>query len=91
MEDRAVAAGVPTRVDGRRRRVLFAPDAEQDWAWITPGAVVGTLLWVVVSLLFKVYVANFADYNRPTARSAESSCFSCGSTSQVSRSSWVRR
>lgn len=41
----------------------FAPDAEQDWAWITPGAVVGTLLWVLVSLAFKFYVANFADYN----------------------------
>ena len=41
----------------------FAPDAEQDWVWITPGAVAGTLLWVIVSLLFKVYVANFADYN----------------------------
>ena len=40
----------------------FAPDAEQDWAWITPGAVVGTLLWVIASLLFKFYVANFADY-----------------------------
>ena len=41
----------------------FGPDAEQDWVWITPGAVVGTLLWVIVSLLFKFYVANFADYN----------------------------
>jgi membrane protein len=41
----------------------FAPDAEQDWVWITPGAVVGTLLWVIVSLLFKVYVTNVADYN----------------------------
>ena len=41
----------------------FAPDAEQDWTWITPGAVLGTLLWVVVSLVFKFYVANFADYN----------------------------
>lgn len=41
----------------------FAPDAEQDWVWITPGAVLGTLLWVLVSLAFKLYVANFADYN----------------------------
>jgi membrane protein len=41
----------------------FAPDAEQDWVWITPGAVLGTLLWVIASLLFKFYVANFADYN----------------------------
>ena len=41
----------------------FGPDAEQDWVWITPGAVLGTLLWVIVSLVFKFYVANFADYN----------------------------
>jgi len=41
----------------------FAPDAEQDWVWITPGALLGTLLWVVVSLGFKFYLANFADYN----------------------------
>ena len=41
----------------------FAPDAEQDWSWITPGAVVATLLWLVMSLLFRVYIANFTDYN----------------------------
>jgi membrane protein len=41
----------------------FAPDAEQDWVWITPGAVVATLLWVLVSLGFKFYVARFTDYN----------------------------
>ena len=41
----------------------FAPDAEQDWAWITPGAVAATALWLVISLLFKVYIANFTDYD----------------------------
>lgn len=40
----------------------FGPDADQDWVWITPGAVVATLLWLVISLLFKMYVANFTDY-----------------------------
>jgi membrane protein len=40
----------------------FGPDAEQDWAWITPGAITATLLWLVISLLFKFYVANFTDY-----------------------------
>ena len=28
----------------------FAPDAEQDWVWITPGSVLATMLWVVASL-----------------------------------------
>ena len=41
----------------------FGPDADQDWAWITPGAIVATILWLVVSLAFKLYVANFTDYN----------------------------
>jgi membrane protein len=40
----------------------FAPDAEQDWVWITPGAVAATLLWIVTSLAFKFYAANFTDY-----------------------------
>ena len=40
----------------------FGPDAEQDWAWITPGAVAATILWLLVSLIFKLYVANFTDY-----------------------------
>jgi membrane protein len=41
----------------------FGPDAEQDWVWITPGAVLGTLLWLLVSLAFKLYIARFTDYN----------------------------
>ena len=41
----------------------FAPDAEQDWEWITPGAVVATVLWLIASLAFKFYVASFANYN----------------------------
>jgi membrane protein len=41
----------------------FGPDAEQDWAWITPGALIATVLWLLVSLAMKFYVANFTDYN----------------------------
>jgi membrane protein len=41
----------------------FAPDAEQDWAWITPGSIVATLLWVLVSLIFKLYISYFGNYN----------------------------
>jgi membrane protein len=40
----------------------FGPDADQDWVWITPGAIFGTALWLVISLAFKIYVANFTDY-----------------------------
>jgi membrane protein len=41
----------------------FAPNAEQDWEWVTPGAVVATVLWIVASLGFRFYLGNFADYN----------------------------
>ena len=41
----------------------FGPDADQDWVWITPGAIAATILWIVISLLFKLYVANFTDYS----------------------------
>jgi membrane protein len=42
----------------------YAPDREEArWEWITPGAVIATLLWVVVSLLFTIYVAHFNNYN----------------------------
>lgn len=41
----------------------FAPDVEQDFVWITPGSVLGTLLWVVGSLGFRFYVVNFGTYN----------------------------
>jgi len=41
----------------------FAPDADQDWAFITPGSAVATALWLAASLGFRVYVQNFGDYN----------------------------
>ena len=41
----------------------FGPDAEQEWEWITPGAVLSTLLWLLASLFFKLYVTNFGNYN----------------------------
>jgi membrane protein len=41
----------------------YAPDAEQEWIWITPGSIFATLLWLLISLGFKIYVANFTSYN----------------------------
>ena len=41
----------------------FAPDADQDWAFITPGSTLATVLWLVASLGFRFYVQNFGDYN----------------------------
>src|SRR5215510_7736107 len=33
----------------------YAPDVEQDWVWITPGSIVATVLWLIVSLGLKIY------------------------------------
>jgi membrane protein len=41
----------------------YAPDAEQDWVWITPGSILATLLWLVVSLGLKKYLEVAGDYN----------------------------
>jgi membrane protein len=41
---------------------FFAPDAEQDWVWLTPGSLFATTLWLIASLGFKFYVANLTDY-----------------------------
>lgn len=40
----------------------YAPDAEQDWVWITPGALIATVLWLIGSLAFRFYVASFGNY-----------------------------
>jgi membrane protein len=40
----------------------FAPDAEQDWVWLTPGSIFATTLWLLASLAFKYYVVNISDY-----------------------------
>ncbi len=40
----------------------FAPDAEQDWLWITPGSILATGLWILISLGFKFYLTRFGDY-----------------------------
>ena len=39
------------------------PDADQKWEWITPGSIVGSFIFLGVSLLFRVYVQYFANYS----------------------------
>lgn len=45
--------------------VLFwaLPDAKQRFKFLTPGAVVGVLIWVAASWGFSVYVRNFGSYD----------------------------
>jgi membrane protein len=40
----------------------YAPDAEQEWVWITPGAATAAVLWFVGTLIFRFYAVNFGNY-----------------------------
>ncbi len=41
------------------------PNVKQPgFPWVTPGGLLAVILWIVASLLFAVYVANFASYNK---------------------------
>src|ERR1051325_9476130 len=40
----------------------FAPDADQDWVWLTPGSLTATTLWLLASLGFKYYVVHLGSY-----------------------------
>lgn len=42
----------------------FAPDIrKQKWIWVTPGAVIGVGLWLLVSFGFRVYLQYFDSYS----------------------------
>ena len=40
-----------------------APNVEQPFKLITPGAIVAVVLWIVASIGFSIYVSNFSNYN----------------------------
>jgi membrane protein len=42
----------------------FAPNLyDQKWYWITPGSIIGILLWLLVSFLFRIYLRYFDTYS----------------------------
>jgi membrane protein len=43
--------------------LYFGPDADQCWEWITPGSLLGSVVLVAVSYLFRVYVQNWGNYS----------------------------
>lgn len=40
-----------------------APNVDQPFAFITPGAVFAVVVWVIASLGFSLYISNFTDYS----------------------------
>ncbi|MDM7920753.1 MAG: YihY/virulence factor BrkB family protein [Pyrinomonadaceae bacterium] len=42
----------------------FAPNHEPlEWKWISPGAVIGVVLWIVLSTAFRIYLRYFDNYS----------------------------
>jgi membrane protein len=43
----------------------FGPDRDKpQWRWVSPGAMTATVLWIIASVGFTVYVANFNSYDK---------------------------
>ncbi len=42
---------------------FWAPNNWQVWRWVTPGAILAVVLWILLSLGFKYYVDRFINYN----------------------------
>jgi len=40
----------------------YAPNAEQEWIWVTPGSILATVLWVTFSMGFRIYVTRVGDF-----------------------------
>ena len=41
-----------------------SPNAKQGFRWVTPGGILAVVVWVVASVAFAAYVANFGSYNK---------------------------
>ncbi len=41
----------------------YAPDADQEWIWITPGSILATILWTMASLGLQTYLQLAGSFN----------------------------
>lgn len=49
----------------------YGPDRRNaKWVWLTPGSIAASILWVLISLGFSIYAAQFADYGTYGSASA---------------------
>jgi len=58
----ARAAGFATLLLILELIYYLAPNVRRPWHWITPGSVLGVLLWFAGSRMFTMYVARFGQY-----------------------------
>jgi membrane protein len=55
---------IPAMIVGLAVLYRYAPDRDEPrWSWASPGAIVATVVWIVASLLFSLYSANFGSFN----------------------------
>jgi membrane protein len=41
----------------------YSPDRDEpEWRWVSPGAAIATVVWIVASIGFSIYVSNFGSY-----------------------------
>ena len=43
---------------------FVGPDADQRWEWITPGSLLGAIVFLLASFGFRLYVQHFSDYDK---------------------------
>ncbi len=55
--------GIALLLSGLQLTFFFAPNVEQQWKWITPGAVFAVIGLIVASLLFSLYLRVAPDYS----------------------------
>lgn len=42
----------------------WGPDARQQWQWVTPGSLVGVVVWIGASVLFRIYLHFYNSYSK---------------------------
>jgi membrane protein len=43
----------------------YAPDRDEpQWRWVSPGAIIATILWILGSVAFTVYASHFGSYDK---------------------------
>lgn len=58
------AAAIALGTAGFALIMRYGPDRRPaKWRWLTPGSLLATLLWILVSFSFSLYVAYISDYN----------------------------
>ena len=57
--------GIRIRASSRGDRLAYGPNRDpRNWRWVTPGSIVGALLWLAISALFALYTTFSHSYDK---------------------------